>query len=689
MVDGVETQNSGRSYRKRQLEDLEAEYKVPLEWADGPIKDKFRRVTNKGCYLLFILCLFAMIGTAIYAVHNSDADAISRIYDSSGNNCGDGAAKAYPYLYLMTFKAPYKSVCVSECPTFDYNQIKYNADGKHPSAPGSPGAESLDFKEFSKKYAGLSKTKSATITPKDAFGYDQGWANKYFTEEQFNTYTKRTQINCLPNSEFHNCKVDNEKFFAYDSYGIMNLVCVPLAPKAALLFNKVSSKFGNGIIGDITEAMGLFGWGSLIALGASLIFLILILCCTSLITWILLLTLALTFFAAGSFIIYSYTYPGPLNSAFNAARVKFLEFLIENKILMMTLSTISILLGFFTLFVMCKFAKYVRTAIPILSYAAKTTLKNILLILLSAMTITFQVGVFFLEIYILLRIYTTGKEIHENKQGSPFVSFEITDFKFAILVLHVFGAYWLIITLNNFNDFVTAAITCNIYFKQHTTIKNLNIFCHCLGHHIGTIAWSIILLPIMAFKIAFGWIDYLLTSDSPNALQRFLRKLLCVCCYFYENFVDRFSESYFPITYMGSENFHPANTRFYYLKEKYSDESYMITLIGDIFGLVGKLLIAFLTTYCSYIIYNNSIELQQNIDYVGVLFVLTFILGFVIGSLFINLFATTYDTIMVCYLIERNIQEHYGTSQLKCPEEIAQVMKEIQTEHDRKYKRLA
>lgn len=688
MIDGYEAQNEARAYRRRQLEDLEAEYKVPIEWADGPIRDRFRRVTDKCCLLLFLLTLASMIGTTIYVLNNTDPNAISRVYDSSGNSCGNDNAKDFPYLYLMSFKAPYKSVCVASCPTFDYNQIKYNADGLHPPAEDSPGATALDFRTFSKDHAGLSHVKSANITPKEAFGYDEGWANNYFSEDQFNTYTRRVKVDCLPNKQFPTCVVDNENFFAYDSYGVMNLVCVPLTPKAALVYNKVSKRFDIGVVGDMLQAIKLFGYGALIALGASLIFVLLIYCCTTLVTWTMLIALAATFIAAGILIILNYTNTGPLNNAFNAARVKYIQFLVANKTLMITLGSISIALGLLTIFIMIKFSNYIRVAIPILSYAAKTTLRNIMLIILSALVLATQIGVFLLEIYIIMRIYTMGKEEKENQQGSPFVYHDMDANKYALIALHAFGAYWLIVTLNNFNDFVTSAITCNIYFRQHTTIGNLNIFCHCLGHHLGSVACSIILLPVLIFKLAFGWLDYLTTSDAPSGLQRFVRKLLYPCCWCYEFFIDRFSESYFPIVYMGSENFYPANTRFYYLKEKYNDESYTISLLGEIFGLVGKLLIAFLTLYISYVIYNNSIELQQNIDYVGLMFLLTFLVGFFIGSLFINLFSTTYDTVMVCYLIERNIQDNYGTQQLKRPEELAFVMREIQAENDRRYKRL-
>lgn len=74
--------------------------------------------------------------------------------------------------------------------------------------------------------------------------------------------------------------------------------------------------------------------------------------------------------------------------------------------------------------------------------------------------------------------------------------------------------YWLIIVLNNFNDYVTAAVSVNFYFK--TNIINLRIFCHVLGHNIGSIAWTIILLPILLIKYIFTGFDFLLTSENPN-----------------------------------------------------------------------------------------------------------------------------------------------------------------------------
>ncbi len=113
----------------------------------------------------------------------------------------------------------------------------------------------------------------------------------------------------------------------------------------------------------------------------------------------------------------------------------------------------------------------------------------------------------------MLRIYTSGEEIHEKKDGNPFVHYKVNAWNRFLIVAHCFGTYWLIIVLNNFNDFVCAAIVVNNYFNTKTVqeISNINILCHCLSHHVGSIAWSVILVPVLAIKLIFGIFDYLLT----------------------------------------------------------------------------------------------------------------------------------------------------------------------------------
>ena len=125
-----------------------------------------------------------------------------------------------------------------------------------------------------------------------------------------------------------------------------------------------------------------------------------------------------------------------------------------------------------------------------------------------AASVFFGVVICFVGFWILFRPLHWKVEKSWYRQASAAV------IALAICFLHFFGMYWLIITLNNFNDFVCAAVTVNYYFK--TDIKNIRIFCHSLGHNVGSIAWSIVLLPTMLIKLIFGAFDYLLTSDNPN-----------------------------------------------------------------------------------------------------------------------------------------------------------------------------
>ena len=643
MSDGMERpENEKRDYREKFLDYLEEEYKVPVFWKDGPVQNIKRRVTDKCCLVIFILYLLLMIVTMSIAVSNSEHEDITKLYDSSGNACGFDEAEGFEILLLQRFSKPFISVCVKECPSFDYNEIKYKTKGGVDKAENYPGK--LSYKGFNSDIAGLSSTKDPNLDFKEAFDFDDKWVNNYYTEEQWNNYQKDFVLECYPNNEVQSCKFKKDVLHFYDSYPVLNSFCVPLAPKPALLFNKVSNKFDHGVIGDMTDGVSAFGWCALVALGISLVFLLLIVCCTSIMTWILFIGLAVSLIVFGAFIIYNIYSIGPLNSGVNAARVKYLYFLISNKTFMLCFGIIMIILGIICIVLIIKNRQKINNSVLILALASKHSLKNILLIILSVFIIGIQIGVFFVELYVILRLYTSGEEVHDGDSGSPFVKYENTDSTNFFMFVHFFGMYWLIVVLNNLNDYVCAAVTVNYYFN--TDIKNIRIFCHVLGHNIGSIAMSIFLLPIMLISMVLGVFTLCISKNN---------KFFCCCCWFYQRLVEPYNESYFPVSYMGSENFCTANYRFYYLSQRYEKETKDIILMGNVFGIVGKLVISLFTGYFGYTYYQNSIELQQNIDYISVYMSLCFLIGFFIGSLFINLYSTFYDSIMVCYLIEKNL----------------------------------
>lgn len=676
--------------RQEYVRELEPQYRIPETWGIGPVRNKARRCTDMWCYILFLLTLAAMIGFAIWAFLAADQRGIAKVYDSSGNICGKGAAENFPLLYLQTFEKPYRSVCVSECPEFDYNAIKYWT----PSGPRYPAGETvapMDFTAFTLGFAGNSYTTSEDLSEREALSYNPSWANGYFTQDQWNGYTRSIKINCLPNRQFSNCAVDNNRFFAYDSYDVLGKVCTPNGVKSGLMFTKVEASFSNGDFEDVVYALPMYGWVSLAAFVLSFFFLIIMFLCPGLISYLLFILFAFALLALGVLIFVSYGFAGQLNNPQNALRVKYLNFLLTYKVPILIFASLSVIMGFFVFYLMCKFRKQIQSAIPLLKFASQSSLRNFLLIFLSIFILLIQIGVFTIELYVILKIYTSGSENTDFGNGQPYATYAVGPIQIVALILHLVGGYWLIVTLNNFNDFVTAAVSVNYYFEGHTwrQIHNFNVFCHSLGHHVGTVNYSLLYLPAMAIKLVFGPLDWITASDNPNCLQRCIRKLCCCCFNIYDRLVRPFVANIYALSYMGSEDFNIATKRHFYLTEKYHDEADTIIMIGNFFAITAKLLIMIATSAIGYWIYKGRLDYQQNIDNVALMFFIMAFLGYIVGSLCVNLFTTTYQADVMCWLIELDLKNTYGSNyKEKVPEHLRQTFSELDVLKNKSYRQI-
>ena len=676
--------------RQEYVKELEQEYRIPETWGIGPVRNKQRRCTDMWCYIIFVITLVTMIGFSIWAFLSADKRGISKVYDSSGNICGEGAAENFPILYLQTFEKPFRSVCVQECPSFDYNEIKY-WKGNSAVYPAGEEITPLDFSGFIRNYAGNSYTTADDMTESEALSFNPSWVNGYFTQQQWNEYAKAKKINCLPNNQFSTCQVDNAKFYAYDSYEVLGKVCTPLGTKSGLMFTKVEAAFSNSGFEDVAYGLPIYGWVSLAAFGLSFFFLIIMCLCPGLIAYLLFIVFGLALLVLGALVFASFGFVGQLNDPSNALRVKYINFLLSYKIPILIFGSLAVLLGLFVFYLMCTYVKQIKSAIPLLKFASKSSLKNFLQIFLAIFVLIIQIGVFAIEMLVIVKIYTTGEETTDFANGQPFATYNMGPVQTFALVLHIFGAYWLIVSLNNLNDFVTAAVTVNYYFAGHTwrEIFNLNVFCHTLGHHIGTINFSLLYLPALLFKIVLGPLDWITASDKPNGLQRCLRKLFCCCLGIYDRVIKPFFANIYPITYMGSEDFGKTTKRHFYLTEKYHDEADTIINVGNFFSFSAKSLIIIASSAIGYAIYKGRLDYQQNISNVALMFFIFAFLGYIVGSLCVNLFSTTYQAAVICWLIEIDLEiSSNGAYKEKVPGDLKETFAQLDVLKNKRYKQL-
>ena len=641
-----------------------------------------------------------MLITTIIVISKTNHSDLYKLYDSSGNDCGTGDVKDYPLLYMQSFRSPFKSVCVKECPKFDYNQIKYNSTGSLNHKPTNEDTSAystlyleastpLYFIEFNEKYAGRSSTHTLNMDDKEIFGYDDGFANGYYSENEWNNYLSNMQhINCFPNEQFSSCEYKENEFWVYDSYPVLNLMCVPVAPKTALHFFKISSQINHGVIGDILDAKVIFFYCGLISLIISLVFLVATRYMGNIIIWVMMVVVGLLLILASIMILLTFYYDGPMYKKSNHLRMKYSSYFLNHKVGFHILAILLFLLGIYIFYVIFKKRQEIKIALPLLNIAARVSIKHILLIVLSLVVVICQILVILIELYVMLRLFTMGEEESDNDQtGSPFVFFKLGFWAYFILGLHIFGTVWLLIFLNNLNDFINCAVTVNYYFE--TKLKNLNIFCHSFFNNSGTIAWTIVLLPTLIIKTIFWPLKWLFTSENPNKFQNSVNDKCHSCCLGYEYMIDSICENYMALSYMGSEGFLISTRRYFYLTQKYLEEHQTVSLLSFIYNLLGKCFITIISGYCGVVIFGHNLELQQNVKYVGVVFFLFYFISFFLGNLFINLFSTCYDTIIICYLVEYNIYEQmHGDYGLQANEEIKEALKDCIHPESKSYVRL-
>lgn len=676
--------------RHRLTEDDNA-YRVPAIWAEGPVKSPYRKMTDKLCLILFLLILATTIAISIYALVKGDERDVRRVYDSSGNACGIGRAANYPYLYFQTFTAPLVTVCVKECPKIDYSVINPSVTGLGVSTNTTAAAPNTTVIKVSTQIynvsdAGIRPIRNATTTlnVKDLAEYDPKWSSGVFTKQQWTQYLANYKLECLLNNQVHSCKHNPPNFYVYDSFPVLNSICLPanvyndqFAEKYAILLMK------NNVV-DLYEARPIFWTVAFVTVGMSIAFLLLLAFVPGVVTWVLLITVGLGFLGLGIF------------TALGAAAVDNAEdrivdrhsvesefnlntLLKLSKTVLIIISVFSFIFSLITFYFIISYRKYIKIAMSFIQLSAQFAFTKFSLMIIALVTALIQVLLIIWATKTVMKLSATGIRVHpESYRQSPFVTYERTAWQDFLIILFIFGVYWLFIVLNNLNDFVTAAATADHYWKHENSVFTL-LFLG-VSKHLGSIAWSIILLPLYLVKLAFGWIDWLIRSDKPNFVQKTARVVLCPCCWIYEKLVSSVSEDYLAITYFGSEDFGQANRRVRHLNENYRDVSDTISTIGHFVTICGKLLIAFAAGAIGYSMLRNSAYYRTHIYNGDLVIAMCVIIGLIISTIFLDLFNMAYQTMLICYLIEYDLGRGRETGIMYSPPQLNKVITEIHTE---------
>lgn len=271
---------------------------VPKRLSHGPVKS--RKMTDLICCIIFVIFLLSWIGIGIYYTFAGDRlSSLDDVLDSEGNYCGvDAKVKDFPYLFMVKFDANYRSVCVKDCPKFDYNQIKYNSTGTNTTT-----TDPLYYEQLAAEQKTSYDFQFDSKITDESFAYDPVFANGYYTKEQWDAYVNRYNMDCYTNDDVKSCKNNpQDHVFIYDSRpGALNF-CSSVQPKIA----GVSARLGK-VQGSWFKDLSIAKWmilaSVLTAMIAALFFLLISKFLMDIIIWIQ-LAIAVIFMTLLSIMLY-------------------------------------------------------------------------------------------------------------------------------------------------------------------------------------------------------------------------------------------------------------------------------------------------------------------------------------------------------------------------------------------------
>lgn len=627
---------------------------MPERLARGPVGK--RRLTDKICLficLIFFIFFIVMIFTYSW---NNDYKALEHPMDSEARICGrDEAVKDFPYLYVFKFERNYRSVCVRECLKFDYNQIKYNADGNN----GTYSMKPMYFGEFNERTERKWFKGSQEVSNKNSnFDYDPDFAAGYFTKEQFDTYRQRLQLQCAPNNDVKSCNQNpGDGIHYYDSRPYTLNTCFPLSPKVLRNMDFLGD-LSAGIVSDLKAAKWMIFLAMIMALVFGIAFLLLSSFMIEYLIWILIVLFVLLclFLGVMCWIIAFHDYTNHLKERnYKPSVVKQFNTWHNSKWWMCITGTILILIGLGTAFMAFLSAKAIKQSAIILKFSAGYILKHMHLVLVGIVCFVIQILFFFFALWIFLGLYTSGELIRDSEAGEPIPQYRIGFWRWVLVIPFIIATYWIFCTINNIADFITSATVINSYFGRPKgfmlAVKDTFVY------HLGSVCLaSFILAPISLLQLVFGWLFDLMTATGlegeANFAQKIAGKVCCCILWPYKKFILRMNEAGFGMVYMASADYCVSSKETYYLFLSYANKTGKLDLIGTIYKMIVVLTVALLNSWLFYWIFTYFDYYVENINNAFVPTLFIFIMTALIVIIFMNIYTTVTQAALLCYLIE-------------------------------------
>jgi hypothetical protein len=544
-----------------------------------------RHCTDIFCCLLFTAFVVVYTGVGVIGFKNGDPNLLLYPFDSSGNQCGlpDSATVDYPYLY---YPVPVKdlsyAVCVQHCP------------------------------------------KNAS----DVFCKSNNWV-------QDCSFTIRESDNSTSHAD------------VYSSTGVLKRFCLPSADTVGNMTTLINSQIKTNFASagsDILTCWVVVIYVMLIAIGLSIIYMIVLRYCVGLVIWV---SVILIFFGLIGFGYYL-KYNADLNHS-DPTDAETYQHQIWCSYGCYAGAAIFALIIIF----MCQ---RIALAIAIMKSAAGFIGDEFSVLLVPIISFVSTLGIIVFWGAALAFLYSSGEVVKTDK----YKTFAAVTWDTQTRDLFYFE-FVSILWINAFKvALVQFTIACTVYFwyfeqgtENHTHFKIGHALWAGVRYHLGSLAFGSLVLAIVQFiQIVLSYVQKHLFIDkyAGNAAVQYLCG--CISCLMecFKRFIEFLNKNaYINIAYT-SQNFCAAAWDSFNLLLNNALRFVALGSIGAVFTFLGKGLITILSSYLGYLIITQTEKYNDYIDSPLPVLLVFGIVSYVVAGLFTSVYEMACDSIIIFFL---------------------------------------
>ena len=222
-----------------------------------------------------------------------------------------------------------------------------------------------------------------------------------------------------------------------------------------------------------------------------------------------------------------------------------------------------------------------------------------------------------------------------------------------------FGTLWGNAMLMAIAVFVVAAATSVWYFSKSPGMRDLDSpvasgFWMAFRYHFGTLAFGSFILALVQFiQIVFEVLNRQFDfGDGANCCLSTIVNCVRCCLECIKRIVEFINKNAFIQTSITGRNFCGAAGDALALVLTNPLRFGIVAIVGWLLAMVGKILIAGLTTFLFYIFISYVTSVSQNVQEPIYLLIVVGLTSFAISTIFMSIFEVSVDTLLQCFLID-------------------------------------